>query len=172
MKNICKGWVYLLIFSMAFFGTAIADEPSSEDTTEMEELTVIGNRDLLSLRGQIRAAEVRMFEVFNEINDDDDYDIVCRMQAPLGTRIKNQVCSPVYYFKAHADHGQETLAEIQGQASYRGPYVTSVIGHHNHILRDKLAEAVKESPELLDAIMEFRGLVTEYREKHSDYHNE
>ena len=43
------------------------------------------------------------FEVFNNLNSTDDFDITCEWHAPLGTNIKRWSCDVGYMKKARAD---------------------------------------------------------------------
>ena len=63
---------------------------------EMEEVTVYGQKSLLNLERAMIEAENQTFEVFNSLNTDNQYDIVCYKKAPLGSHIKRRYCYPNY----------------------------------------------------------------------------
>jgi hypothetical protein len=56
-----------------------------------DEVIVRGRRGV-ELRLEIEGAENAIFARFNDINSDDRFDIGCRMQAPIGSRIDRRVC--------------------------------------------------------------------------------
>lgn len=74
-----------------------AEEQSpAEVPGEMEEVTVYGQKSMLSLERAMIEAEDRTFELFNSLNTDNQYDIVCYKKAPLGSHIKRRYCYPNY----------------------------------------------------------------------------
>lgn len=62
----------------------------------LEEVTVRGRKPLSAQRRGIDAAEVDVWEAFNDANSDDRFDVTCRSEAPLGTRIPQQICRPSF----------------------------------------------------------------------------
>ena len=65
-------------------------EPDSDDT--IDEITVMGRRSFMSMRRDIERADDRLFEIFNSLNDDDEYDVICKMETSGGTRTKSRLC--------------------------------------------------------------------------------
>jgi hypothetical protein len=72
------------------------------ETTELPEVKVEGRR-LSQMRQDIIKAEDRFFAAFNELNKDDDFDMHCATQAPLGTHIQTRVCRVRFYEKAQEE---------------------------------------------------------------------
>ncbi len=75
------------------------------DTLEytLPEIIVEGDNSMHSLRMEVIHAQELKFEVFNNLNSTDDFDITCEWHAPLGTRIKQWSCDVNYMKKARAD---------------------------------------------------------------------
>ena len=91
---------------------AAAESPATVDlaqtvartTAETEEVIVSGRLSTLSdLRKAIVAAEDRLYNRFNALNDDWQYDIDCEVRAPKGTRIKTRICQARYVTEATRD---------------------------------------------------------------------
>ena len=73
----------------ACVGVALAQEPETEpaaDALAGDEVVVRG-QSLGTIRAEIRRAEDAVFTRFNEINSDDEFDIDCRMEVPLGSHV-------------------------------------------------------------------------------------
>lgn len=180
MKIIIRFTILGLIcfLSLCFQQVATAQESTEDANTSeqyetMEEVVVFGNKNLRSLRIEVRDAEVAIYDMFNKINLDDRYDIHCRMEARLGTRIKQHICRPNFFYDATRDDALATLAEFQGFAtSGRGADATSVVRNHNVTLEVKLREAIKENPELLKVIQEFDSVRSDYNDRRKDYFDE
>ena len=66
----------------------------------LEEVVVRGQKPLAAYRRGVDAAEVDVWEAFNDANSDDQFDVTCRLEVPLGTRIPQQVCRPRFLDKA------------------------------------------------------------------------
>lgn len=164
--------ILILLCTLFWSQQSLANEPDSPGEPsdlethdrEIEEITVISQKTLLSLRYQIIRAEDRVFEVFNKLNDDDKYDIHCFLRAPTGTRIKQRDCAPNYYRNATADQAKEFLGGPPAAP------VNSVIAYHGPILRDKMVELIKENPELVNAMVDYYELKQELEQKHNDYY--
>ena len=76
------------------------------------ELERMGVTTLLSralIRHDLYAAQARVYELFNELNSNDDYDMVCQQEARLGSQIKYRVCKPRFQRKAESEASQEML---------------------------------------------------------------
>lgn len=75
--------------------TATADNHATADNPlELDKLTVTGQRSPLSIRRELFRTQDRIFEMFNDLNTDDDYDMVCVHEARIGSQIKYQNCKP------------------------------------------------------------------------------
>lgn len=68
----------------------------AEAPGEMEEITVYGQKSLLNLERAVIEAEDEVFALFNTLNTDNQFDIRCYKEAPLGSHIKHRICYPNY----------------------------------------------------------------------------
>jgi hypothetical protein len=161
----------LLILAECALGTAMAqatggesgeDSARSEAGTADEEIVVVGQATLRSLREQLIRAEDQVHELFNALNDEDEYDIHCHMETRTGTNISQRVCKPNYVDIATADEGQSYLATIRGEfGSTRAP-ASAVISVKSRVLREKLTTFVSENAELREAVAHFTELNENY----------
>ena len=93
--------VVLVLFwiSVTGGGAALAQsEPAApqraEDTPRQdapEEVVVRGKR-VGQLRAEVEAARQRAYDVFNEINTNDEFDVRCRKETRTGSNVPTQVC--------------------------------------------------------------------------------
>jgi hypothetical protein len=89
----------LLVSAFAFFGTAAAaDSPSK-------------------LRSEMTKVEKEYVELYNKLNTDREFDIVCKMQQPTGTRFPVRVCQPRYLINAAEVAATETMQSAMQSAS-------------------------------------------------------
>lgn len=170
------GSVSLCLFIWFSTPTVTAQESAAEISIEtddqdqtIEEITVIGMRDITSLDRQVIEARNRIYELFNELNTDDLYDVHCRMIAPTGSRIKKRQCLPNFYNKATTDAAQGWLSgEVTG--NYGGVIpVNAVLDYHYPILKEKMKEKVLENRDLFDRFVELAELEEKLEEKRNIY---
>ena len=141
---------------------AITPEPAGTETDSPApmEITVRGSTNLSMLKRQVRAAEVEMYDIFNAINEDERYNIICREEASTGSRIvREQVCAPNFYHEAKAHEGRALVLLLQ-EDKYGSNLVppASIVAHETRILKEKLEMAIAQHPELLEAIGRFNLL--------------
>jgi hypothetical protein len=80
-----------------------AEAESGDD--ELEEVLVRGTR-LWQLREAIVEAEDRLYARYNELNKNRDFDIHCRREAPIGTRLKKRICQVRFFEDAQAEYAR------------------------------------------------------------------
>jgi len=99
MQKTRKILVMSMLLGMGLPQAAVAQEDSPEATAEsgeIDEIVVLGARSLTLLRQEVIVAEDRFFDLYNELNDDDKYDIVCEMSGMPKLRPYRVLCnSPV-----------------------------------------------------------------------------
>jgi hypothetical protein len=137
------------------------ESPESPESAD-EEIVVVGQRTLSALRAEISLAEDRVHELFNALNDDDEYDIHCHRETRTGTNISQRVCKANFVDGATSAEGQATLAAMRGEMGSTRPPAAAVIRRKNKILREKLTAFVSESDELREAVEHFNERLENY----------
>ena len=113
-------WLVLLSWLMP--AIAMAQEPATEQSAEsppaqpapgreipIEEIEVTGERSTLSLIVEIRQDEVRMYEMFNELNSTDDFDVTCRHVTHTATLIRTWECHAGFMTRERFQNAQDFL---------------------------------------------------------------
>ncbi len=106
-----KSKTVLLIFLFCFICTGItakdADKETSAESDTLEytlpEILVRGDNSMHSLKMEVIKAEELKFEVFNNLNSTDDFDITCEWRTLTGSRLKHWKCDVEYMRKARAE---------------------------------------------------------------------
>lgn len=60
---------------------------------ETEEIVVRGQR-LSDFRFRVEAARIRVYDLFNDLNSDDAFDVHCQEEDSTGTRMRQHICRP------------------------------------------------------------------------------
>ena len=127
----------------------VADEQATDiqpDAEIVDEVTVLGVRELADLRVEVVRAEDAVYSLFNDLNDDDRYDIICKRETRIGSQIPRRICQARMFRDAVAEAAEDVAeGELMG-----GAMVNS--SKHNAILREKMAALASEHPELLAAL--------------------
>ena len=55
-----------------------AETPIAPDEEIIDEITVMGARELASLRAELIRADDAVYDLYNNLNDDDAYDVICK----------------------------------------------------------------------------------------------
>ena len=144
--------------------------PSASPSTALpEEITITGQKHIGLLRKQVEEAEDLMYGLFNELNDDDRYDIHCRLEAPLGTRIRQRVCRPTFVADADRAVALDFVGQVQGFAATNPPPVAAEMSRHYPILEEKMKTVLGSSPDFADAVVRHHQLREELAQRRTTY---
>ncbi len=157
---------YLIVASLCMFQISYGQEPAAQEPDEsqvilveqepLEEIVVIGPRSLSSMRAEIIEVENKVFDIFNAVNSDNDYDVSCRRETPSFSHIPQRVCRPRFVDRIEANTAQIYL---RGDG-YFDP--RAEIRHHQQILEERMRTLIEENPQLNEAMREFYLTKTEY----------
>ncbi len=136
--------------------TAEGVEPNSKPDM-IDEITVMGSQSLSSLRREIVEAEDNIYAIFNSLNHDDDYDIICKKETRIGSQILYRVCKARLYRESVA----EATEDYVDQGAQHG--VTLNAQKHREILREKMRALAAENPQLVEALKTRLALQKEYK---------
>ena len=103
-----------------------------------------------------------MFSIFNDLNEDDKFDIYCTYSRRPGSRIRQQVCAPNFVKTAEEEIAEFTLKNL-GFAGImaEGPGNTAVTMNYN-ALQEIMEDFFKEHAEFNQAVNTFNTLVDQY----------
>lgn len=143
-----------------------ADPAAAEVDQTIDEITVVGARTLGAMRARVTIAEDQVFALFNDLNEDDAYDIICKKEARVGSQIPKRVCLARMYREALAE---ETADEDSGFVP-AGTMTRS--SKHQKILQEKMRTLAKEHPELLQALRKRHALDQEFKQARDNKYGE
>jgi hypothetical protein len=118
------------------------------------------------MRAEVIAAEEVVYDLFNELNDDDGYDIICKKETRIGSQLPQRICLARMYREALADETNEEEG---------GPIVVGNMTRsprHQAILIDKMRALAIEHPELLSALKERFILEKRFKEERARRYGE
>lgn len=119
----------------------------------IEEVTVYGDKTLYHYKLEMFRAEDKVFDVFNLLNDDDEFDVYCYRDAKPGTRIKRRHCRPNFVRKAES---QEAMNFMMGYP--HNPARTVIMRKHKKLMR-KMDKLINEHPELQEVVVQYAAAI-------------
>ncbi len=157
---------YVIIALICISRISYGQEPPLQEADELqaiavkqeplEEVIVIAPRSLSSMRAEIIEVENKVFDIFNAVNSDNDYDVSCRRETPSFSHIPQRVCRPRFVDRIESS---ATQMYLRGDG-YFDP--RAEIRHHQQILEERMRTLVEENPQLYEAISEFYLIKTEF----------
>lgn len=99
-------WPAWLPCALLFAGSLSAQTPGGTQGAgpreDDEEIIVRGQR-LEDFRVALEAARVRVYDMFNDLNSNDAFDVTCQVEGSTGTRVRQQTCRPQFKNEIAAD---------------------------------------------------------------------
>jgi len=143
-----------VVLILAFVSTGILQTASAQESDAVETTADYRDKSLLTLRQEAEAAEANFYSVFNSVNDDSNFDVVCEKTTSLGSRRKVHQCKPTFLRKYEEDMGERNSAIMTGSGNRSMPSVAK-INKQQEQFQEKLSAAISENPEMLKALNEF-----------------
>jgi len=146
-------------------------EVTAQDQEKIEEITVIGQKDIFDLRHKVIKAEDRAYNIFNKLVDDKSFAVHCQFKATTGSLIKRRVCLPDFYYDALRGEALSTLATIgYFTNSAVVPSARNVFAMRFPAFKNKVKELVMKDPDLRDAMKNLFELTHELKQNRAIYH--
>ncbi|MES2604310.1 MAG: hypothetical protein V4603_05190 [Pseudomonadota bacterium] len=149
-------WAVLMLASGATFELHAAELPVPAPSVG-DEVVITAQPSLIELRTKISDAEDAMFAAFNEQNADDRYDVHCSWEIRNFSHIKQKQCLPGYALDGQRD---EALAMVTGVQT--SPPLSFSLKLHNPELAEKIEQAARENPVVMQALIRHYELVQQY----------
>ncbi len=119
---------------------------SQETGTAVNEAAVARTPSLEAMRAELERVEDVVYAIFNELNDDDAYDVICKNETKIGSHIPQRVClARVFRDSVVEDSLDEDTGKISAMRK-------ASLSKHQKILAEKMRQLASENPELLEAL--------------------
>lgn len=83
--------------------------PQSAESETPEEIAVMGRRSLVRLKAEVISLQDRMFGLFNQLNENREFDIICSEEIVKASMIPERACVPIYMRRARWTETQQYL---------------------------------------------------------------
>lgn len=152
----CCAW--LLCGAARAQPAAIADTVASSPPAVGDEIVVIG-KSPGQLRTEMERAEVVVYDRFNALNGDDQFDIHCRRDVPINSHISSRrVCQANFARDEEARAAQAQLQALQGGAAVNPQIFLNEEAHKRELLRQAMRRIAAQDDEFRKSLVRFVGL--------------
>lgn len=115
------------------------------------------------LRSEMAKAEKQYIELYNKVNSNPEFAIVCRMDKPTGTRFAARLCQPKYLIAENARSASESIQSALAVGNSTGPANSNgsivgaglaagaadgAAGNKDEAFKQNMLELLRKSPEL------------------------
>ncbi len=90
-----------------------SESESQPDGSVIEEIIVQGERTFFALRMEIESTETEVYNLFNELNSNDEFDVTCKEVRYTRSRISRRTCMAAYLREEEAYHVRNYVQSIQ-----------------------------------------------------------
>jgi hypothetical protein len=141
----------------------------------IEEVIINATKpNIVKLAQQVRMAEFRFYQRYNELNTKRDYAVNCRIEGVTGSRFASDVCVPVFQDKARAAEGRAFAEVIQGShltpdgsiavVSTPKPPASMAIAAGRPGFQQNMIEITRKNADLIKLLNEYGALVKQYED--------
>ena len=119
---------------------------------EIEELIVPGRRPE-NLRAEIERLQTLVYQRFNALNSDDEFDIYCVERPPTGSNIPARTCAPNFVNRSESRASEDLITGSRAAATPRDPseYKMSM-EQKSRALTEDMQRVAREDEQFLRAL--------------------
>ena len=140
--------------------------PAEVQTTtyplQMEELISIGEQPTSLLRREMFDAQDQVYEMFNTLNIEREYDMICHKEARIGSQIKYKVCKPAFMWKAISEASEDILLDAEFGIGSTHTFNQAELKGKAEYQRELMARLANENPQFLSLLKKRLALRKEY----------
>jgi hypothetical protein len=159
----------LLVF-VALCSPAWAQQAASppQATPGVDEIVVPGSRPE-NLRVEIERLEGAVYERWNALNTNDEFDIHCREMEPTGSNIPLRTCAPNFVVEAESSVARNQITDGRSTRGRRDPAeLRTQLEQKSRALTEEMQRVAREDEQLLRDLVrldELRQLQTSERQQ-------
>jgi hypothetical protein len=127
---------------------------AAQDDDVDEEIVVVGDKSISTLRREVYQAEEDFYELYNTLNDDPSYDVKCNFETATGTHVKNQVCRANFVAEAYARQAGRNRNDMRRMANQGAD---PALAEKTAIFEEKLSSLVNSNAELQTAFLNYNN---------------
>jgi len=144
MRTLC----FVVLFGLGAPALAQEAQAPSQPAANADEIVVEGRKPE-NVYAEIERLEISVYDRFNALNSNDEFDIHCFKQAPTGSNIPLRRCAPNFVIEAEAQAAQNTMVGARGRADARNHGDTTVLEQKSKALTEEIQRLAREDAQLM-----------------------
>ena len=140
------------IFAAIVCTMALPLAAAAQDDAVDEEVVVVGNKSVSTLRKEVYKAEEAFYDIYNSLNDDPEYKVKCYYETATGTHVKNHVCRAQFVIDAYAKHAGRNGNDLRRVANQDA---NPVLAEKTRVFEEKIGTLVNTNAELQAAFLRY-----------------
>ena len=144
MRTLC----FVVLFGLGAPALAQEAQAPSQPAANADEVVVEGRKPE-NVYAEIERLEISVYDRFNALNSNDEFDIHCFKQAPTGSNIPLRRCAPNFVVEAEAQATQNTMVGARGRADARNHGDTTVLEQKSKALTEEIQRLAREDAQLM-----------------------
>jgi len=148
-----------LIVLVGLIAPALAQQAVSPNGTDVDEVIVPGVAPE-NLRVEIERVETAVYERFNALNSNDEFDIHCFSQAPTGSNIPVRTCAPNFVVQSESRASSKILTDGRGRSgnNYNPAELRARNEEKSRELTEEMQRLAREDEQLLRDLVRLNEL--------------
>ena len=161
MKSlVTKLAVVLAVFAFPLAAVAQADGASPDAAAA--EAPEGKKKSLSAMRREVWKFEEDFYAIYNEMNDEKEYDVRCFYETPTGSRIKNHICRANFITNAYSASAVRKRSNANRRANADDD---PQIAAKKAVFEEKLQSYIGENPELQNAFVKYSTARAEFMKR-------
>ena len=144
MRTFC--FVALLSLAAPALAQEIASSPQAAD--DVDEVIVPGSRPQ-NLRVEIERLEQVVYERWNALNSNDEFDIHCLDSEPTGSNITQTHCAPNFVIEAESRAAEDAVHGARTTGRSRNDEYVSVVQEKSRQLNEEMKRVARQDEQFL-----------------------
>jgi hypothetical protein len=177
-------WTFALLTALGADAAHAQDTAAVQSRTEAPDEVIVRGRRLTELRFEVQRAREHAYDIFNEINSNDDFDVLCRDETRYFSHSKRRVCRARFENRISGNAAKEYMATLKAncpasaagfidfqacifsgygqKAAERARTVEVQAPHLHDLMNDEIQRLAEEDPRFAQAILDFYEASQQY----------
>ena len=156
------------MLALCAVGISLPLAANGQEVKPMDNIVVTGEKSRSEMRRDVFEAEENFYSLYNQLNDEEEYEVRCFYETPTGTRIKNHVCRAKFVSDAYsrrAARGRGDHTRIANQSA------DSEFAAKSARFQEKLETLIDENAELAEALVKYNMARARFMEEFDETAN-
>ena len=152
-KNLVSIFILFLLPVLPVYSAELSLVEALEEEVEIEEISITGRRTMSNVNRLIERAENVQFDLFNDLVEDKEFQIMCQKITQTGTFLSERDCEPRFMKTARKEDGLASKAgnriTLTGSRYSNAPAVYVVDNRSNRELDQQEAKQFEKLDQLM-----------------------